>query len=556
MKKQFFYFLVVLCACALSSCKEPVPEPVPEPTPQAPVTLSLGETAKFTAASLLGEELSAKLTRGNDDSYSLVFSGDGLEVIADPMSDYDPSKMFSRYVNTPLTTSFNLANKPAAPEGETEIDLSSLLPKKLKGGTVSKSIALNFSGFPASLTELEGVNLTEDSSFDITVYIANPYFTAGKIVPTFTVNLASLFGIAGADEKGILTFDMELNPENGWKAVKTVHPETFTVNNENYNAASKSFRADLYASGKVEAVHEGLKTTRSRLASAPAKIKLSVAVVLKKVSVGSITGKFNRGFKDGTTSVSMSALTASIGDTGNSLESLGLDPSGIRLAMDVESLFPGETGAQLDIVAKKSRASIGSVAGIPLVLPAKTSDGSSKVQYDLSKEEDLSPLFSKVASEMSFTAGIDKNASCTFLVGEPSKATLVPSVHVPMCFGAGLKYTAEERIDLPQNASAALKGGSLTMSGKITNKFPMALTAAIVVVDAAGNAVTDEVSQSFPAEQESDIQVSFKPKSGSSLENAKTAVIKYTLKGIDGSRPLKATDYIQATLSAKITYAN
>ena len=84
----------------------------------------------------------------------------------------------------------------------------------------------------------------------------------------------------------------------------------------------------------------------------------------------------------------------------------------------------------------------------------------------------------------------------------------------------------------------------------------MALTASVVVVDASGNAVTEEVSASFPSERESDIQLSFKPKAGASLENAKTVVIKYNVKGIDGSRPLKATDYIQAKLDAKITYAN
>jgi hypothetical protein len=551
MKRLFSCLLVALCAFSFSSCKHPEPEPEPEPTPKTPVNLSLGETAKVTAASFFGAEISSKLTRGEDDTYSLVFTGDGLEIVADPLSDYDATKMFSRYLNTPLTTSFTLSNKVTAPGSDNDIDLSALLPNQLNGGSISKSYTLNFGNFPASLTELEGVGLTEDSSFDVTVSVAKPCFTAGKLIPKFTVDLASLFGVREANDKGLLVFDMELSAENGWTATKTFHPESFTVKSENYNATGKSVRADLFAAGGVVAVHEGLKTTRSRLASAPAAmIKLSVAVVLKKVNVGSFTGKFNRGVKDGSTSVDMPLLTSS-------LESLGLDPSATKMAMDVESQFPFETGALLDITAKKSRASFGSITGIPVVIPASSGEGSAKAHYDLSKAEDLAPLLTKVASEMSFTAGVDaKNTTCTFRVGEPAKATMVPTVTVPMCFGSGLNYAAEERLDLPQNASAALKGGTLTMSGKMTNTFPVALTAAVVVVDASGNAVTEEVSASFPSERESDIQLSFKPKAGASLENAKAVVIKYKVKGIDGSRPLKATDYIQAKLDAKITYAN
>lgn len=557
MKRFSRSFLVAaLTVFSICACKEPEPEPVP--TPRADVNLSLGETAKVTAASILGGDMAAKLTREADDTYSLVFTSDGVELVADPLpADYDGSKMFDRFVGTPLTTSFTLAKKPAASGDEDVIDLSALLPSKLNGGTMSTGITLNFGGFPNSLTELEGVHLTEDSSFDIKVSVASPFFTAGKLIPQFTVDLSSLFGIQGADEKGILTFEVELTPENRYSIVKTFHLETFTVKSGSYNAMSKSVKSDLYASGKVVATHEGLKTTRSKFASAPSTLKLNVAVTLKKVCIDSFTGKFDRGVKDVSTTVDMSTLTAQIGNTTNSLESFGLDPSAMKLSLDVESLFPAETNARLDVSSRKSRSTVGSVGGMPLVLPAMAGDEATRVRYDLSKLDDLSPLFTKVPTEMIFTAGIPvKETVCTFRIGKPAKATLVPSVSVPMCFGAGLTYTAEERIALPQNAAEVLKDGALTLSGKITNTFPFALTASLKLVDADGYAVTDETTESFPAEKESEFQVSCKPKAGTSLEKAKTVVVNYKVTGVDGSRPLKASDYIQASFNAKVSYAN
>ena len=556
MNKPFYCFLAALGVFFLCSCHKPIPEPEPTPTPPADVTLSLGETAKVTAASLFGDAIAKQLTRGEDDSYSFDFTGDAVEFIVDPVSGYDGSKLFARYLNTPLTTSFTLASKPSV-SGSDEIDLSSRLPKQLNGGSVSKSYPLTFGGFPGSLTELHGVNLTDDSYFEVQVAIATPCFTAGTITPTFTVNLASLFGIREAGEDGILTFDVPLTFENGYSAVKTFHPESFTVKSENYNAMMGNVRADLSASAKVVATHEGLKTTKSRLSAASAPFKLKVAVILKKVNIASFTGTFKGDVQACTASVNMSLLGETVGSTGRTLEDMGLTPAASKLSLDVESLFPSETDAAVGITAKKSRVTIGSVNGIPVVFPAKTGTGATKVRYDLSKLENLSPLLTKVATEMAFTVGAKgKEIAGTFLVDAPAKAKIVPSVSVPMCFGSALSHTAEERIDLPQNASSALKGGALTMLGKITNTFPVSLTASLVLVDASGAAVTEEATQAVSAESASDIQLSFRPKSGSSLENAKTAVIKYAIKGIDGSRPLKATDYIQATLNAKITYSN
>ena len=554
MNKPFFSFLATLGVFFFCSCGQPVPEPEPTPTPPADVTLTLGETTKLTAAALFGEDLAKKLTRGEGDAYSFDFSGDAIEFVVNPLAGYDGTKMFSRLVNTPLTTSFTLAKKPAV-TGNGEIDLSSLLPSLLDGGSLSADYTFSFGGFPASLTELQGVNLTSDSYFDVQVSVATPCFTAGTLTPTFTVDLTSLFGVREAGEDGILTFDVELTHENGYSAVKTFHPETFTVKSENYNPLMLNVSSDLSASARVVATHAGLKTTKSRLSAASAPFKLKIAVTLKKVAIASIAGTFKCDTKAVTSSVNLSALGETIGGTDRTLEDFGLTPAASKIALDVESLFPVETETALSITAKKSKAVFGSVNGLPLVFPAKTESGAAKVRYDLSKSENLSPLLTKVATEMAFTVGAKgKEIAGTFLVNEPAQATIVPSVSVPLCFGSGLSYMAEQRLDLSQAIVAALKGGRLTLLGTITNTFPVSLTASVVLVDAAGQAVSETISQAVPAEGSSDVQLSFKPKSGSSLENAKTAVIQYSLKGVDNSRPLKATDYIQANLNAKISY--
>ena len=510
----------------------------------------------MTAGTLFGAEIAAKLTPGAGDNYFLDFVGEGFELVADPLKDYDGSKMFSRFVGLPLNADFKLANKPSVSGSSDEIDLSALLAKTLTASTSSKRLTYSFGGFPAALTELEAVHLTEDSVVEIEVSMANSCLTDGKVKPVITADLSALFGFREAKD-GILSFEVELTPENGWTVLKSFHPETFSVKKENYSATTKSVRVDLGATAKAVVTHEGLKTTKARLAAAPAKIVLNVTAILKKVEIGGFTGKFDYKIKDNSASVNLSALTAKIGQTDNSLESLGLNPAAGTVALDVESTFPVETDAQVGVTAKKSRLTVGSVEGISLVIPAKAEDGAAKAHYDLSKLDDISPLLSKVASEMVFTAGAkSRDAVCMFPVGAPVKATFVPSVSIPLCFGSALDFTAEDRFDLPQSVPAALKGGTLALDGKMVNGFPVSLTAALVVVDGAGNAVTDEVSQSFPSERESDVKVTFKAKAGASLENAKAVVIKYKVKGVDGSRPIKATDYIQATLNATISYAN
>ena len=558
MNKTFFCFLMALGLVCLCACDgpDPVPDSNSTPVPRQDVSSSLGETDKLTVASILGNDVAALLACDQDGVCSLDFSGESFSLSADPLSDFDGSKMFSRFLGVPLTTSFTLAGKPSAPGNDNEIDLSALLPDRLNGGSLSQSYTFGFNGFPNSLTELQGVGLSDDSVFEVTVSIANPCFTAGTIRPTFTVDLSSLFGVRGA-ENGLLTFDVELTPENRYSTVKTFHPESFTVDAGKFNATTKSLSSNLYISGKVTATHEGLRTTRQRLSSASAPFKLNIRLVLKKVTIDRFTGKFKFNVKDASGAVDLSALGTKTLANGQTLESLGFDPAAGKLFLDVESLFPLEADAKVAVTARRQGWAAGSVKDLPLVIPALTEGGAAKVRHDLSQSGNLSPVLKRVASEMVFSVGAKmRDDVATFRVGEPAKATFVPSVSIPLCFGAGLDFSSEERLALPQQVVAALKDGTLTLSGTIANGFPVSLTTVIVLVDAAGAAVSEPVSLACPADSHTPVQQLVKVLQGASLDDARSVLVKYTVKGVDGSRPFKVTDAIQTSLDAKIVYSN
>lgn len=557
MKKLRLILLAAVAAMLIHACGEDVPEPqpVPEPDPKADVTLSLGETTKYTVASIIGEDFAGTLSCADDGTYRLVATGDAIELTADPLAGFNGSKMFSRYLDMPLSTDLSFADKPDYTGDKDEVDLSALLPQLLNVGRFSKGVSFTFSGFPSTLATLERIDLRKDAAFDIEVSVVDPCFTGGKLTPTFAVNLSSLFGIKEA-ESGILAFDVELTPENGYKAVRTFHPETFTVNPENYNAKRHSLLSEIKASATIVASHDGLKTTREKLAAAQSPFKLRVTLTLRNLTIAGLTGTYEYDIQGGSSVVSLGALTAKIGDTGKSLETLGLDPSGIGIAMDVESSLPSPVTGELGIAAKKSRATFGTIEGIAVDIPAVTADGPAKDTYDLGKMEDLSIILSKVADEMTFTAAATAGQkAATFTVDKPAKVLLAPSVTVPLRFGDELEHTAEQRISLPQNAGALLKDGSLTIQGKVSNTFPMDGCVTVTILDAASSALTDAASLQLPAEKETDVNMTFRPKPGSSMENAAAALVRYGIKGKAGSRALKSTDCIQAKLDAKISYA-
>lgn len=553
MKQPHLTLLATLAAFSLISCDPKLPEPEPEPAPKSDVTVPLGKTEAVTAASILGADFLGSFVQEGTDDYILVRSGDAVVLSADPLYDYDGTRTFAGFLNTPIPTDLTMFTKPSTGGATGEIDLSSLLPSTLKMKSTSRAFSLIFSNFPASLTRLEDVLLTEDSYFDVKISLANPIFTAGEITPAFSVDLSSLFDIREAQD-GILSFETKLNAENGYTANRTFHLDRFVVKEGEFNAKAHTVNSTFRASIRIDAPHSGLKTTAALLAAAPQKIKLTLTVILKNVTIKGFTGTFNVAVKDASGSLPLPEFTKEIPAVGTSLEKLGLQASSITPAITVESDFPLESAGTAKLLVRRSRTTVGTVEDIPFMIPAK-GEGYSAKSYNLRALADLSSAFRKIPDELGFSFHTDvSEIDATVNVGEPVTIRITPSVEAPLEVGAALNYTAKKSIEIPASAAAALKDGTLSLSGTVDNQFPFDAEASFVALSAMGTALTDEPSLTVPAEKNVPVSVRFSTRSGASLEEARTIVVKYTVKGKDGSRALKKTDALQADLKATVSY--
>lgn len=553
MKQPHLTLLATLAAFSLISCDPKLPEPEPEPAPKSDVTVSLGKTEAVTAASILGADFLGSFVQEGTDDYILVRSGDAVVLSAEPLSGYDGTRTFAGFLNTPIPTDLTMFTKPAAAGATGEVDLSALLPAKINMGTASRTLSLTFGGFPSPLKTLEDVILTEDSYFEVKVSVANLRFTAGTLTPSFNVDLSTLFGIREAQD-GILSFETELNKENGYSATRTFHPANFVVKEGEFSSNSHTVRSTFRAAIKTTVSHSGLKTTAAALAAAPKNIKLTVTVNLRNLTIKGFVGKVNFAFKDLTGNVSLPELTREIATVGAGLDQLGFQASSMTPAITVESALPFETSGTVSVTTRRSRSNIATVGDIAFQIPA-SAEGTSSKSYNLSALADFSPAFVKTPDSFGFAFHADvPDASLPFYLGEPATVRITPVVEVPLVLGAALDYTAQKTMEIPASAAAALKDGTLSLSGTVENKFPLDAEVSFAVLNAMGTALTDEPSLSIPAEKDVPASVRFSTRSGASLEDARSIVVKYNVKGKNGSRTLKKTDYLQADLKATISY--
>ena len=223
-------------------------------------------------------------------------------------------------------------------------------------------------------------------------------------------------------------------------------------------------------------------------------------------------------------------------------------------AITVESALPFETSGTVSVTTRRSRSNIATVGDIAFQIPA-SAEGTSSKSYNLSALADFSPAYVKTPDSFGFAFHADvPDASLPFYLGEPATVRITPVVEVPLVLGAALDYTAQKTMEIPASAAAALKDGTLSLSGTVENKFPLDAEVSFAVLNAMGTALTDEPSLSIPAEKDVPASVRFSTRSGASLEDARSIVVKYNVKGKNGSRTLKKTDYLQADLKATISY--
>ena len=541
MKSLFHALALAAAFILLTAC--PKPEPEPTPVPKADETVSLGQTGLIDAQRLIPDEVRPLLVQQAGDALAFRCEGAPFSLAFDILKDYDGAKPFSRYCNYPIGYDFNLGSKPAVPaEAPEELDLSAVLPSMIDLGYRSKGMSIYLSGLPEEVLALESIQLAESSHFDVTLSVTSPFFTEGSIIPEFSVDMRAFFNSPEAVD-GILSFDAPLTLENGYKAHKVFRLDGVPFDPANFDPERHNLRLDARVglSGKVK--FEGMKTTKTRLASAPDNLLINVTVELRDVSCKSVTGRFSYKTKAVTgTLVLPSALAA-----------MELDPAGSSVQLDMTSNLSVPAQALVDLSSRKNRRTVGEVKGLSLPLAVAAPGGTASSVFRLQEAGDLTPLFARMPDEFQFntSAAALEDQSCTVLLGQDNQVELTPSAVVPFALGSKYEMSLADTLPVQSKVGAALKEKSLEWLGEVVNTLPLDVEMTVTLIDDYGRAISRPMTQTVAAGSTASVKQAVQTVT-TATERVSKAAVAYRLHGIATPRPLKASDKLQASLSIRI----
>lgn len=539
-------FSLIAVACPMVDPDDPKPTPGPTPTTDS-TTVSLSTTRKITASDLVSLSLAERLSLSADGTYALSSEGSPVAMSFDGLKDYDGSRPFRKYCNFPISYDFRLGNKPSVPTGAGygEIDLSSVLPATVNLGSRSKGTTLYAPALPDGLASVESITLSEKSQIRITLSIPDCFFTDGTVTPSFSVDMRQFFE---SDETvdGILTFDAPLTKENGWAYTKNLRLTGVIFDPANFDASTNKLKIDarIGLSGKV--AFEGMKTTRARLSAAEDLMKLNVTVVLLDVSCESITGSFSYKTKDMSGTLDLHDLANAAGKT--------LDAKHAEIQLDLSGNLPVESGATVALTTKRSRRTLGKAEGIQLEMPAASEAQASSASRTLtSADAGVAALLTEMPDELlvSSSAFTNPESTGTMWIGQSYAASITPSVRIPLAFNKNLSVEVSDTLTAPSQLKAALKKGPASLSGQVSNSLPYPATMTVRMIDEYGMAVTTETSMDVPAGATTNVSMTVKNAAGEGIDGLSRTVVTFKVTGVDGSRPLKSTDALQADLKVK-----
>ena len=550
MKRSTLLLLLAfsLIAVACPQVDPDNPEPTPEPTPKPDsVTVSMSATRKITAADLISASLAEQLTLSDDGTYAVSCEGSPVVMPFDGLKDYDGARPFRKYCNFPISYDFNLGKKPSLPSdaGYGDVDLSKVMPATYNLGSRSKGTTIYAPALPDGLTSVESISLNENSRIRVTLSIPNCFFTDGTVTPSFSVDMRQFFESSDAVD-GILSFDAPLTKENGWSYTKIFRLSGVIFDPANFDPQANKLKIDarIGLSGKV--AYEGMKTTRSLLSAADEKMKLNVTVVLLDVGCESITGSFSYNTKVMSNTLDLRDFASVAGTT--------LDTKHAEIWLGLTGDLPVESAATVSLTTKRSRRTLGKAEGIQVEMPA-ANDGqpSSATKTLKSSDTGIAAMLSDMPDELliSSSSATNPESKGTMWIGQSYSASVTPSVRIPLAFNKSFSVKLSDTLAAPSQLKAALKKGSASLIGQVSNTLPYPVTMAVKMIDDNGRAVTTETSMRVPAGATTNISMEVKNAVGEGIDSMSRALVTFKVTGVDGSRPLKNTDALQADLKVK-----
>jgi hypothetical protein len=235
------------------------------------------------------------------------------------------------------------------------------------------------------------------------------------------------------------------------------------------------------------------------------------------------------------------------------LAAMELDPATSTVKIDITTSLTLPTETTLDLTSHKGSNTIGSVTGINVPLEVMPSDSSANFSMMLNETSDLSKVLSAMPDDFVFQATVcpPTEENYWFSLGQQTSVSFQPTVTIPYKPGKGFLYEKVDDFTVPSAVGLALKDRSAELRGELVNTMPLDVELIVTLVDGSGNAITQPVSQTFPAGSTTPVSQTIKAPGEAAASIAK-AVVATRVHGTSQSRSLTPNDKFQATLNIHI----
>ena len=529
------------------------------------LVVPLVNTRQLTVKDLAGERLESYLELTEEGTYRLSYDSTPFRFDFDELRDYDTSGPFRRYVDVPINYAFNLFNKPSSlsfdEKGEAVLD--GLVPADVKLPNLSKTALISVPRLPEELVDVKSITLSEDSHFEVTISLPDCLFTEGTLTPDFNVDLSEFFESNDAVD-GMLHFDTPLNESNGYSVTRdyNLHKVVFDPRDFDPSTHTLMLHATVRVNGKCH--FSGLKTTRERYNEVPATTRLLVQVILRTVDCVAFVGSYDYTVSNISTSVDVKGMMDGFKDVFETSD-FSLQLTDPEILLDVTTNVPIPTRAHVDLTAWEGRIHYAEIKDIlidfPYAEPGSNIRHGIRLAGEAKHEEgiddiivDFSKLISRIPDEIKVNASAstipDRIAEVRF--GNTYFIDMQPTLRIPFAFGPETHVSLRDTIAMPAELGNILKDNTVVLSGEITNTLPLDVDMDLVMINDAGIMVTEAVTQHIAANGSSNINIPLKNMVEDGIESLSKAVISFRVQGTDDTRPIKADDYLQATLRARV----
>ena len=529
------------------------------------LVVPLVNTRQLTVKDLAGERLESYLELTEEGTYRLSYDSTPFRFDFDELRDYDTSGPFRRYVDVPINYAFNLFNKPSSlsfdEKGEAVLD--GLVPADVKLPNLSKTALISVPRLPEELVDVKSITLSEDSHFEVTISLPDCLFTEGTLTPDFNVDLSEFFESNDAVD-GMLHFDTPLNESNGYSVTRdyNLHKVVFDPRDFDPSTHTLMLHATVRVNGKCH--FSGLKTTRERYNEVPATTRLLVQVILRTVDCVAFVGSYDYTVSNISTSVDVKGMMDGFKDVFETSD-FSLQLTDPEILLDVTTNVPIPTRAHVDLTAWEGRIHYAEIKDIlidfPYAEPGSTIRHGIRLAGEAKHEEgiddiivDFSKLISRIPDEIKVNASAstipDRIAEVRF--GNTYFIDMQPTLRIPFAFGPETHVSLRDTIAMPAELGNILKDNTVVLSGEITNTLPLDVDMDLVMINDAGIMVTEAVTQHIAANGSSNINIPLKNMVEDGIESLSKAVLSFRVQGTDDTRPIKADDYLQATLRARV----